>query len=137
MEFGEFLREVRKRKKISARELARRTGISQAYLSQLETGKHHNPSREVGEKLAMALEIDYWDLVAKRIDVQVITEERISKILDIHAAITEPKGDDIHGKIQFRLEKLFSDDVTLTYNHNPLTSEEKEKIFSIIETILK
>lgn len=137
MEFGEFIKGVRKRKSISARELARRAGISQAYLSQLETGKHHNPSREVVEKISKVLEVDYWDMTAKITDVQVIDEERMTKILDNYAAITEYKGDDIDGKIQFRLEKLFSDEITLTYNHKPLTNDEKRKIFSIIETILK
>lgn len=57
MNIGEKIKELRKERNMSARELARRSGISQGYLSQLETGKNSNPTNEVLNKIAKGLNI--------------------------------------------------------------------------------
>lgn len=61
---GEYIRKKRMERGLSARELARRSGVSQPYLSQLENGKNENPSIEILKKLAKALNISYVELMA-------------------------------------------------------------------------
>lgn len=57
MDFGSFIREERKKKRLSARKLAEVSGISQAYLSQLETGANKKPSIEIINKIAKGLDV--------------------------------------------------------------------------------
>lgn len=63
MEFGRFLKELRIRRGLSMRELSRRAGISQAYISQMEKGDRGNPKPEVIVKLAPHLNISYPELM--------------------------------------------------------------------------
>lgn len=55
--FGKVVREKRKERGLSLRELARRTGVSHPYLSQLENEKNKNPSLEIVIKLSSELDI--------------------------------------------------------------------------------
>jgi len=54
---GSKLRNLRKVKNISMTELSKLSGITQGYISEIETGKK-NPSSEVVGKLSEALKID-------------------------------------------------------------------------------
>lgn len=56
---GEKIKEIRKSKNMSARELSRRSKVSQGYLSQLETGKNNNPTNEVLRKIAKGFNMSY------------------------------------------------------------------------------
>ena len=48
---------------LSQRELAKRVGVSDAYITQLETRKRSNPSLHVLKKLAKALKVTVGELV--------------------------------------------------------------------------
>lgn len=63
MEFGEYLRSLRREKGLSIQKLSERSGISNAYISQVETGKRGVPSPEVLDKLAAGLEVSYESLM--------------------------------------------------------------------------
>jgi len=56
---GKGLREVREAKKLSLREVEDATGISNAYLSQLENDKVQKPSPHFLHKLAKLYEIEF------------------------------------------------------------------------------
>jgi HTH-type transcriptional regulator, competence development regulator len=56
---GSFLRAARERKSMSLRAVERATGVSNAYLSQLESGKIRQPSPVVLHKLAELYELPY------------------------------------------------------------------------------
>jgi transcriptional regulator with XRE-family HTH domain len=58
-----FLRRARGDAGLSQREVERTTGISNAYLSQLESGKVREPSPRILHKLAEAYGISYSDLL--------------------------------------------------------------------------
>ena len=62
---GEFIRLKRKEKGLSLRELARRTGISHPYLSQLENGHCYNPTPDVLRKLSKCLNVSYMKMMIK------------------------------------------------------------------------
>lgn len=60
---GDELRRLRMLKGTSLREVEKSTGISNAYLSQLENGKTENPSPRVLHKLAEYYSIPYTRLM--------------------------------------------------------------------------
>ncbi len=60
---GKYLRESREAIGLSLRGVEAETGISNAYLSQVETGKVENPSPPVLQKLAKTYKLNYEDLL--------------------------------------------------------------------------
>ena len=64
-EFGKFIRKKRKDKNITLVQLAKKTGLSQPYLSQIENGKRDTSRVDIINKIASALEIDSTELMVK------------------------------------------------------------------------
>jgi transcriptional regulator with XRE-family HTH domain len=60
---GKYLRESREAVGLSLRGVETETGISNAYLSQLETGKVEKPSPPLLQKLAKTYKLDYEELM--------------------------------------------------------------------------
>ncbi len=54
---GPLLRQLRRERSMTQQELARRSGVGQTYVSELERGVRTNPSREVVQSLADALSV--------------------------------------------------------------------------------
>jgi len=81
--FGEFIHTQRKLAKLSLRELAALTDVSNAYLSQLERGRH-TPSLKVLKSLA-----DAFNLSAETILGQagLLVDETPGEPVDAEAAI--------------------------------------------------
>lgn len=63
--YGEYFKALRNTKNLSLREVERATGISNAYLSQLENDKIKQPSPITLYKLASLYEVDYEILMEK------------------------------------------------------------------------
>jgi transcriptional regulator with XRE-family HTH domain len=61
--FGQYLRELRKSKKLTIRQLEKSSGVSNSYLSQLENGLRDIPSPHVIEKLSEGLDASYEQLM--------------------------------------------------------------------------
>lgn len=83
---GDYIKSVRKEKKITSRKLAELSQVSQAYISQLETGKHSSPSPEVLEKIATALDIPHFDLMK---EAGYLKEDEIDVLLTKRQALSE------------------------------------------------
>ncbi|TMC85074.1 MAG: helix-turn-helix domain-containing protein [Chloroflexi bacterium] len=79
MEFGRRLRELRKHKKISQRDLATQVAVDFTYLSKIEGGRLAPPSEDVIRRLAQALDADENELInlAGKIpkDLKAVLEE--------------------------------------------------------------
>jgi transcriptional regulator with XRE-family HTH domain len=60
---GEYLANARRRAKLTLRAAENATGISNAYLSQLENGKIQQPSPILLEKIAGPYQVDYSTLL--------------------------------------------------------------------------
>lgn len=60
---GKRIARLRKNKGLSARKLARLSGVSQAYISQIENGVYSNPHPDILEKLARVLEVTHMELM--------------------------------------------------------------------------
>lgn len=59
-----MIRAIRKQKNLSQQQLAEKASITQAYLSLLENGKKTNPSLEVLQQIAEALEVEVSALLS-------------------------------------------------------------------------
>jgi transcriptional regulator with XRE-family HTH domain len=73
MELGDKIKELRDEKRISIRELGRRTDVSGMHISNIEKGKM-NPSPELVTKIAAALDGNLDELLhlADRVDPEVV-----------------------------------------------------------------
>lgn len=60
---GDYLKAGRNAHQLSLRDVEREVGVSNAYLSQLESGKIRNPSPNVLYKLASLYDMSYRDLM--------------------------------------------------------------------------
>jgi transcriptional regulator with XRE-family HTH domain len=59
-----YLRSLRESRAITLREVEGKTGISNSYLSQIESGRIVRPSPQVLHKLSIAYDTSYEDLLA-------------------------------------------------------------------------
>lgn len=60
---GKYLQSVRENKQLSLRAVEKAVGISNAYLSQLESGKIKQPSPSILHKLTELYEISYSEIM--------------------------------------------------------------------------
>lgn len=63
VDFGKYLRSLREKKGLSMGKLAKLAGISQPYISQIESGQRGIPSPEILKKLHRPLNVSYADLM--------------------------------------------------------------------------
>ena len=73
---GQLLREARIKKGFALRFVEGKTGVSNAYLSQLETGKMVSPSPHILKKLASLYEISYEEVMTVAGYLSAPTEDR-------------------------------------------------------------
>lgn len=125
---GDFIKEKRKKMGLSARELSRRSNVSQAYLSQIETGKNDNPSMEVLEKLAAAFHISLNEIISKGF-IKVVATGYLDDINDvIYGAQPERKQTDILDILQNR--------ETVFYNDKPIKNDDRQKVLDMLKILL-
>ncbi|MGO5064110.1 MULTISPECIES: helix-turn-helix domain-containing protein [unclassified Clostridium] len=65
MQFGEFLKNIRKEKGLSQRQLAELSHISNTEISRIESGERHNPSPNILKSIAPHLGLSYGELMIK------------------------------------------------------------------------
>lgn len=65
LDLGKRLKELRKRKKYSARELSERSGVARSLISQIETGKRQSTSMDTVYRLAKALDTPIASLLSE------------------------------------------------------------------------
>lgn len=150
MQFGEYIKNVRKQKKLTLREAAELCGISHPYLSQLETGRNTNPTSQVIEKLSNGLGIPngtLYILVGHLKDsfkeIQNETEKKISLIAPKNINIPDQKYGTGNGTTYDTIEGHFFDlffllhmDKELYFNGKQISEEDKKKILKLIEISL-
>ena len=74
------IKNIRKNKGISLRKLHEMTGISRAYLFDLENNKKFNPTMFILEKIAEELEVNIKDLFYSVHDIESLKEEMSNRI---------------------------------------------------------
>ena len=78
--FGQFISDLRMRHSMGSQDLAKRVGISTAYLSQLEHGVRQNPDADIIMKIAKALDL---------------TQEETAELFDMYSNATGQISPDI------------------------------------------
>lgn len=74
------IRNVRKNRKISLRKLSDMTGISRAYLYDLENNRRFNPTLFILQKIAEELEVNIKDLFYSLNELDSLKEEMYRRI---------------------------------------------------------
>lgn len=130
--FGEKLRKLRKEKGYSIRKLSELSGVAHSYLSQVETGKRGIPKVETLEKIATGFNIPSIDLLVQAgyIDPDDYVKMKNERE-DIEWSLAEQEQE------PFELNFLLGSNHPLFFQDRLLTKEEKSKIKSLIEIVLK
>ncbi|WP_142829013.1 helix-turn-helix domain-containing protein [Planococcus soli] len=159
MDFGEKLTEIRKSKNLSLREAAKRSKISHPYLSQLESGKNKKPSPEIIRKLADGLNYSYNELMdlagyGETVHYNTfrelfgdLTKNSMQDIIIRMPAmkVTKQDGLSMAGPLSkeeaarrlFDLKDWLELDMDLFYDRKNLSKEDREKIKTMLEILLK
>lgn len=74
------IKNIRKSKKISLRKLSDMTGISRAYLFDLENNRRFNPTIFILEEIAEELDVNIKDLFYSLDDIENLKEEMYRRI---------------------------------------------------------
>lgn len=91
MLFYEQLKGIRKQRGFTIREVAGRSGVSAAYISQLENGQRGTPSPDILQKLSEGLESSYAQLmqIAGYLDAEPMIQEGNRKPLNLRIILRE------------------------------------------------
>lgn len=150
LSIGEYIKEKRNERGLSARELARRSGVSQPYLSQLETGKNNNPTADVLQKIATGLGVDFkeiWNILRKETLVDALTKamDGDTELFESTISVKVPS------RIEYEMEEnrkvnritketdlfdlfyLLSMEKELCYKGKRLSSEDKKFVLQVLE----
>jgi HTH-type transcriptional regulator, competence development regulator len=100
-----LLKSVRRSASLSLRQVEKRTGISNAYLSQLENGRTANPSPHVLAKLSRVYNVAYSDLMLAAGYPEVLPEWSPSLKL---AMLTSNLDEGEQSQVEFFIEHLLA-----------------------------
>lgn len=127
--FGIFLRNLRKERKLSLREVERKAKISNAYLSQIERGQRGIPTLGFLKRLASVYGID----------VKILVNKAISVIDDIQSKKAHNllfKGGD--GIITVLEDEVPNPDYSFIIDgYNSLTSDGQKQLYKFLQFLLK
>ena len=99
--FGVRIRELRKRKKVTLKEMAAALGVSSAYLSALEHGKRGRPSWYLLQRTINYFNI-IWDDAEELVQLARLSHPRIT----IDTSTLTPKATELANKLADRIENL-------------------------------
>jgi transcriptional regulator with XRE-family HTH domain len=94
-DFGKYLKALREKQRLSLREVQELCGVSNAYLSQIESGKRKNaPQPKILEKLAEAYRVSFNELLIaagylKPKDAREKEKTEVNRAFDM--VLTDPK----------------------------------------------
>lgn len=106
-EFGGYLKELRKKRKLTIRQLDTYSGVSHSYISQIERGERGVPKPEILKKLSKPLGVEYEELMEQ---AGYLTKEEIVK-----TAISEGYLDDLKSyetndeMFKYTVKRMFDD----------------------------
>jgi transcriptional regulator with XRE-family HTH domain len=123
-EFGSYLRELRKTKKLTIRQLDTYSGVSNSYISQMERGERGVPSPDILLKLSKPLGVEYAELMRV---AGYITENTNTSPLNELVSANYNVGDPGTGEREQFIQQFLKD-------FNQLSEEAKKQIHELIKT---
>lgn len=147
-EFGAYLRKIRKEKGLTLRNIEDQSGVSNAYLSQLENGKRGIPSPTILKKINGPLGIPYDELMEKagHISPEMKSElheetintirnsDDLNKVLSKAAELFLKEITDSQGNLQTEYKDMFIKDSEKLYG---IEKDSAEKVFNDKDTLPK
>lgn len=139
---GDNIRFIRKSKKISLNELARRAQMSSGYLSELENNISSNPTMDKLQKIAKALDVSVDEFfkvsLAEELDKMINTDKLAKEVREIETKnLTSKDERDIAKDLNSALDKLESQQEGLMYNGQPLDDETRELLRISLENSMR
>jgi transcriptional regulator with XRE-family HTH domain len=137
IEFGEYLKGLRKNKGLTLTDLSKQSGVSQPYLSQVEGGKRGIPTPDTLRKLADPLGIPYSDLLIRAGHVNeeewnhAFVQEGFHGDKDLVAKRVLSNQQTVHQDIKELLENTNS----LAYNGWDLMDIDRKQILDMLAII--
>lgn len=131
-ELGEYIRRVRKSKKITLVQLADKIGLSQPYLSQIENGKRgkENIDPAILNKIANGLGINESELWSKAYVVYSTADYASNMNLD----------ELFQGENELRKKKdilhLLQNEERVYYNNHLIAEEDRQKVLTVLSALL-
>ncbi|PQP89680.1 helix-turn-helix domain-containing protein [Paenibacillus sp. AR247] len=117
-EFGPYLRELRKKKGMTVAELAKKSNVSQSYLTNVENKKRGVPSPDILKRLYIHLDVEYLELMkaagyissnTSDISLLVSSPENLYIYLDeLEAIFTDQTGKFVANVLEDVKEVMFS-----------------------------
>lgn len=129
---GEYIRRKRLDKDISIRQLAKYTGVSAAYISQIENNYRTNPTPHVLRSFADGLGIPYEDFL---LELDKITKTEISERQYFYEQHIENEDRQMKEK-ENDLFRLLTNETRIYFKGKLLNSDEINKVRTILETLL-
>ena len=126
---GDKIKSLRLKKELSAKQLAEATSLTPAYLSMLEKGKRTNPSLDIIQELANALDTTVDYLLSD-------DEDLTDKVSKQKNDLTDKDKKDIEKSLDATLKQLEEQD-GLMLSGNPVDDNDWELIKSAIKTGLE
>lgn len=131
-QLGSFLRKMREQKKLSIRQLAKFTGVSPAYISQLENNYRKNPTPHVLRSLCEGLEIDYEQFL---IEFKQLSKTDIKERKALYAEYKEQSA--VQETSQVDLYDLLQENEEIIYRGKTLSENERKKIKTMLHMLLE
>jgi HTH-type transcriptional regulator, competence development regulator len=131
-ELGQYIRKIRKDKKITLVQLAEKIGLSQPYLSQIENGKRKQDSLdpEILNKIAIGLGINQSDLWSKA--YTIYSTASYASEMNLETLIKEDKELKEKKDILFQLKNKQSN---VYLNGNMLTDDDRQRLIDGLKLI--
>lgn len=121
-DLGEYLKHLREQKEYSVNQLALKSGISNAQISRIETGKRKSPKPETLRNLAEALDVPYGDLM---------TRAGYTDKVDV----TEPQNTGKASSRDMKDFRKFLSQSEIMFDGVPLTDEDKARVQGYMEAM--
>ncbi|WP_395318948.1 helix-turn-helix domain-containing protein [Fructilactobacillus frigidiflavus] len=121
-EFGNEIRNIRKKHKYSLRKAEQRSGISYAYISKLENGDRNIPKPETLRKLAKGIGI---------------SEEEIFKLAGLESSSSETsnKPEWANENDVLELDKFLETNGEMTFKGVELDKEQRERVTQVLTQV--
>ncbi len=114
--FGDYIRGIRKEKKMTIRQLDLYSGVSHSYISQLERGERAIPSPDIIKKISSALNVPYEEIMIQAGYIEEQTKKNDLKPLTTNDKLNDVAAD--YNRLPQHKQKLVSDLIKSLLNEN-------------------
>lgn len=112
VDFGSYLKKIRKAKKLTVRQLDLYSGVSHSYISQMESGARGIPKPEILKKLSKPLGVEYEELMKMAGYIEESKEDKQAAANQLIEFIElDLTNEEIISRMDFKLKV---DDMTLS-----------------------